>query len=187
MSSSSEIAPLGSRNVTAVVATESSEVLQYAVYICISACLFLFILRHWISAHRQCKQLLYPPSERSETGGCTVFTFVCLCVCLCALSAVFNSVSVPQRISHSLGGLCTLWAPSSFAHWPTDTGPQRILRLRYSIATRGKKTKSKSPVGTSVTVQMDKLNSPKRQKKNFLTDVYNSFDERCDGGMEVTA
>jgi len=25
---------------------------------------------------------LYPPSERSETGGYTVFTFVCLCVCV---------------------------------------------------------------------------------------------------------
>jgi len=35
---------------------------------------------------------LYPPSERSESGGYTAFTFVCLRVCLCALSAVFNSV-----------------------------------------------------------------------------------------------
>jgi len=26
----------------------------------------------------------YPPSERSETGGYTVFTFVCMSVCLCA-------------------------------------------------------------------------------------------------------
>ena len=44
------------------------------------------------------EDLLYPPSERTETGGYTVFTFVCLsvclsvCVCLCALSPVFNSV-----------------------------------------------------------------------------------------------
>ena len=30
--------------------------------------------------------LLYPPSERSETGGYTVFTSVCLSVCLCALT-----------------------------------------------------------------------------------------------------
>ena len=39
-------------------------------------------------------RLLYPSSERSETGGYTVFTFVCLsvCVCVCALSPVFNSV-----------------------------------------------------------------------------------------------
>jgi len=29
------------------------------------------------------KLLLYPPSERSETGGYTVFTFVCVCVCVC--------------------------------------------------------------------------------------------------------
>jgi len=30
--------------------------------------------------------LLYPPSERSETGGYTVLTFVCLCVCICVHS-----------------------------------------------------------------------------------------------------
>jgi len=35
--------------------------------------------------------LIYPPGERCDTGGYTVFTFVCLCVCLCALSPVFNS------------------------------------------------------------------------------------------------
>ena len=29
------------------------------------------------------KNLLHPPSERSETGGHTVFTLVCLSVCLC--------------------------------------------------------------------------------------------------------
>jgi len=31
---------------------------------------------------------LYPPSEWSETGWYTVFTFVCLCVCLWALSPI---------------------------------------------------------------------------------------------------
>ena len=27
--------------------------------------------------------LLSPPSERSDTGGYTVFTFVCVCLCVC--------------------------------------------------------------------------------------------------------
>ena len=39
-----------------------------------------------------------------QTGGYTVFSFVCLCVCLWALSPVFNSV-------HHLADICTLWAP----------------------------------------------------------------------------
>jgi len=42
--------------------------------------------------------LLYPPSERSETGGYTVFT-LSVCVCVCERSV--------------LADICTLWAPSS--------------------------------------------------------------------------
>jgi len=38
-------------------------------------------LKLWI--HMVSTQLLYPPSEWTETGGYTVFTFVCLCVCVC--------------------------------------------------------------------------------------------------------
>jgi len=44
-------------------------------------------------------KLLYPPSERSETSGYSVFTFVCLSVCLCALSPVFNSVCQSHNAS----------------------------------------------------------------------------------------
>ena len=39
--------------------------------------------------------LLYWPSERSETGGYIVFTFVCLCVCVCAHSVQSSTVCVP--------------------------------------------------------------------------------------------
>jgi len=34
------------------------------------------------SRFQQVCRLLYPPSERSETDGYTVYSFVCLCVCL---------------------------------------------------------------------------------------------------------
>ena len=44
--------------------------------------------------------LLYTPSERSETGGYTVFSFVCLsgcvCVCVCAHSVQSSTVCVPS-------------------------------------------------------------------------------------------
>jgi len=50
---------------------------------------------------------LYPLSERSETGGYTVFTFVSLSVCLCV------SVRTQSSLQH-LADICTLWAPSSF-------------------------------------------------------------------------
>ena len=43
--------------------------------------------------------LLTSAKRTSETGGCTVFTFVCLCVCLCALSPVFNSVCPSHNAS----------------------------------------------------------------------------------------
>jgi len=41
---------------------------------------------------------LYPPSERSETGGHTVFTFVSVYVCVYAHPV--QSSSLPQRTSH---------------------------------------------------------------------------------------
>ena len=40
------------------------------------------------------KVLLHLPSEQSETGGYTVFTFVCPSVCLDALTPVFNNVAM---------------------------------------------------------------------------------------------
>ena len=43
--------------------------------------------------------LLYAPSERSETGGYTVFTFVCLCVCLCALGSSYRLKAIKLRKS----------------------------------------------------------------------------------------
>jgi len=49
----------------------------------------------WGFIYQNC--VLYPPSKRSETGGYTVFTFVCLCVSVS--TPVFNSVSLPQLIS----------------------------------------------------------------------------------------
>ena len=48
------------------------------------------VFMFYIIVFHHCVWLLYPPSERSETGGYTVFTFVCLSVCLCIC-------------------LCTLW------------------------------------------------------------------------------
>jgi len=76
--------------------------------------------------------ILYPPSERSETGGYTVFTFVCLSVwlCVCAHSVQSSTVCVPPTThqpspswnpcpspTHGwwrihLADICTLWAPS---------------------------------------------------------------------------
>jgi len=67
------------------------------VPVCVSEFHFTVIMRGgWKLTH-----LLYLPSERSETGGYTVFTFVRLCVCLCALSPVFNNHS-------PLANICTL-------------------------------------------------------------------------------
>jgi len=35
-----------------------------------------------------CCLLLYPPSEWNETGGDSVFTFMCVCVCVCVCVSV---------------------------------------------------------------------------------------------------
>jgi len=45
--------------------------------------------------------LLYPPSERSETGGYTYFC-ASLCVSVRTQSSLQQCVSLPQRISHPL-------------------------------------------------------------------------------------
>ena len=41
--------------------------------------------------------LLYPPSERSETGGYTVFTYVCLCVCL-SVRIIISSSELQRQL-----------------------------------------------------------------------------------------
>ena len=74
----------------------------------------------------QCTQykllLLYPPSERSETGRYTVFIFVCLgvCVCVSVSTPVFNSVC-PSHNSSAV----SLPNPSPFpkTHLPPDPSP----------------------------------------------------------------
>jgi len=47
---------------------------------------------------RDFHKFLYLPSERSETGGYTVFTYMCLCVCAaCALSLQIDCVLADGR------------------------------------------------------------------------------------------
>ena len=48
------------------------------------------------------RQLLYPPSKWSKTGGYTAFTFVCLSVCVPVRTqfSLQQCVSLPKRISH---------------------------------------------------------------------------------------
>ena len=52
-------------------------------------------------------EYFYPPSERSENGGYTVFTFICLsvCVCVCAHSVQSSTVCVPL-ITHQPSPSC---------------------------------------------------------------------------------
>jgi len=58
--------------------------------------------------HESCLSFVddYPPSERSETGGYTVFTFVCLSVCLCVCA-------------HSDIGIARFCLPPSFLSLPS--------------------------------------------------------------------
>jgi len=44
---------------------------------------YLLIFHAQLHAYLKNWTLLYPPSERSETGGYTVCTFVCVCVSVC--------------------------------------------------------------------------------------------------------
>jgi len=53
----------------------------------------LFMIRSFIPVFQ-----LYLSSERSETGGYTVFTFACLSVCVCACSRVFLWLNISKTV-----------------------------------------------------------------------------------------
>jgi len=94
--------------------------LRNIIVICLYNC---FSVRWYISQTTwpNFTKFLYPPSERSETGGYTVLPFVCLCVCVCAHSV--------------LADICTLWAPSSLYMFPVGAAQSFSgnVAIRYAL------------------------------------------------------